>query len=449
MNENLEKMESMTPVKAVMSNAIPAMLIMVMALVYNMADLFFIGRTGNDLMVAAISLAAPLFLMFMALGNVFGIGGASLLSRCLGKGDKDASKKISSFCFWSCICIGILLSVVVFFSVDSLAIAFGASSDTADMVSNYLAIISTTGVFVLISSCYSALVRSEGKPQKAMTGMVLGNLINIVLDPILILGLNMGVEGAAIATAIGNLCGGAYYLIYLLKADTMLTIKPRDFTCKEGILKEVLLIGIPASLTSILMGICQILINSQMSVYGDLAVAGIGVGMKVTMITTMMCMGIGLGVQPLLSYAIGAGNKERYNSIFKVSVIFAVILSGGLTILCYLTLHWIVNAFVSDPQAYEYAYYFSGVLISTSVAFSVLSVLANALQAAGAATSALIVNTSRQGFVYIPLLFIMGNIWNIDGLVFAQPVADVISIVLAIVLYLIVSKKFFASSEAI
>lgn len=391
-------------------------------------------------------MAAPLFLMFMSLGNVFGVGGSALLSRSLGSGKLDMPAKISSFCFWTCTILGLLLSTVVFCGVDGLALAFGASESTLDMVSNYMAIISISGVFVLISSCYSALMRGEGNPQKAMQGMLLGNLVNIVLDPIFILVMDLGVEGAAIATAIGNFCAGAYYLIYLFKADTMLSIKPKDFSMGDGILKNILIIGIPASLSTVLMGLCQMLTNNQMAVYGDLAVAAIGVGMKVTMITTMVCIGLGIGIQPLLAYSIGAQNEERYHSVFKFSLAFSFCLSAVLTVICYVFLKFIVSAFVTDPQAYEYAYYFSQVLISTSVVSSMLFVFANALQAAGAAKSAFIISTSRQGFVFIPLLFIMGASFGIDGLVFAQPVADVISIVITFIIYKFVSKSFFVKA---
>ncbi len=356
-------------------------------------------------------------------------------------------QKIASFCFWCCIVLGLAISAFVFLSMDSMVVMLGASGATAEMVGNYLRILSISGVFILLSSCYSALVRAEGKPEKAMGGMLLGNLINVILDPIFILVLGLGVEGAAIATVIGNTCGALYYLVYLWKGqrtgDTMLSTKRKDFAAGQGILKNVILIGVPASLSSILMGVCQMLINGQMAAYGDLAVAGIGVAMKVTMLTTMICIGISMGVQPLLGFAIGAQNEARYHSLFRFSVLFAFLVSGVLTILCYLGLEFIVNAFVSDPESFSYAYTFSQILISTSVVSSVLFVLSSALQAAGAATSALVINISRQGYVYIPLLFLMGNMMGINGLVFAQPVADVISIIIAIVLYKIVSKRFF------
>lgn len=311
------------------------------------------------------------------------------------------------------------------------------------MVENYLKILSFSGVFILISSCFSALVRAEGKPQKAMFGMLIGNIVNIILDPIFILVLNLGIEGAGIATVIGNICGGLYYIIYLLKSDTMLDIKPKNFTFSNGILKNVLIIGVPASLSSVLMALSQILINGQMSIYGDLAVAGIGVSLKITMLTTMVCIGLGMGIQPILGFAIGSKNEKRYKEIFRFSLIFAFTLSAVLTICCYLFLNQIVNAFVSDEQSFEYAYQFSQVLLSTSVITSILFVFSNALQSAGAGKSGLIINVSKQGLIYIPMLFILGNTFGMDGLVYAQPISDILTLIIAIILYKNVSKTFF------
>ncbi|MFI3115032.1 MAG: MATE family efflux transporter [Clostridia bacterium] len=450
MNNDLKKLDSMPVGKAVMANAIPAMLAMVMVLIYNMADLFFIGQTGDDLKVAAISMATPLFLLFMSLGNIFGIGGAALLSRRLGSGNHDIVKKISSFCFWSCLVVGIGISLVVFFAVDSIVIMLGASGETVEMVASYLSILSIWGVFILISNCFSALVRAEGKPEKAMGGMMIGNLINIILDYILILTFDLGVEGAAIATVIGNTCGGLYYLIYLAKKEknqSMLSVKISDFTIGEGIMKNILMIGVPSSLASILTGLSQVLINGQMAIYGDMAVAGIGVAMKCTMITSMVCMGIGMGVQPLLGYSIGAGNEERYKAVLKFAIIFSICVSGSLTILCYLAMTPIVNAFVSNPEAFEYGYTFSQVLVSTSAIMAIIFLISNALQSAGATKSAFLLNICRQGIVYIPLLYILGDFFGINGLVYAQPVADVVTLIVAVLIYRNVSKDFFLKKK--
>ncbi len=259
----------------------------------------------------------------------------------------------------------------------------------------------------------------------------------------------MFVEGAAIATVIGNVCGGFYYILYLLKGNTILSTKLKDFSVSDGIPSNILAIGVPASLATILMSVSQMILNGQMSAYGDLALAGIGVAMKVTMITSMLCVGLGQGVGPLLGYAVGARNKKRYNDIMKFALTFAFTLSAVLTIGCYLGLEQIVGGFLTDPAAFDYAFSFSQTLLSTSLLFGVLFVISNALQAAGAATASLIVNISRQGLVYIPMVFILNATFGIDGLVFAQPIADISALVLALILYFRVSRQVFEQGESL
>ena len=216
----------------------------------------------------------------------------------------------------------------------------------------------------------------------------------------------------------------------------MLSISPKDFTLKENVCKNVLIIGIPASLASLLMSVSQIIMNSCMAAYGDMAVAGIGVAMKVTMMTGMVCIGLGQGVQPLLGYCIGAKNWERYRKALRFSLCFALLLSLVLTGLCYLFTDQIVHAFLTDESAFRYGLTFSRILLSTSALFGVYYVLTNALQAMGAATPSLIINLSRQGLIYIPALFILESVLGVTGLIWAQPVADVLSILLAVVLYI-------------
>ena len=184
--------------------------------------------------------------------------------------------------------------------------------------------------------------------------------------------------------------------------------------------------------------------NSQMAKYGDMAVAGIGVAMKLTMMTGMVCIGLGQGVQPLLGYCVGAKNWDRYKSALKFSLIFALILSTVLTLICYLFTGQIVSVFLTDTEAYDYGFSFSRILLSTSFLFGVFYVLTNALQACGAATESLIVNISRQGLIYIPAMFLLGAIFHETGLIWAQPVADVLSLLLAVLLYLKKAKKMFA-----
>lgn len=434
-NKSLEIFETSSVSKAVLQNALPAMAAMLMVLIYNLADTFFIGQTHDALQVAAVSLATPVFLLFMAVGTIFGIGGTSVISRAMGEGRKEYAKKVSAFCMWSCVGVGIIMSAVFLLFMDQILELVGASSDTWEYAKAYLTIVSFSGPFVLIANCYSNVIRAEGQSGKAMMGQLLGNLLNVILDPIMILGFGWNITGAAIATVIGNVVGAGYYIGYFLRGKSLLSISLKDFTVREKVASGVLTIGIPAALGSLLMSVSSIVMNSQMAKYGDMALAGVGVAMKVTMMTGMVCIGLGQGIQPLLGYCVGAKKWARYKGVFRFSMIFAFALSAVLTVICYLFLPQIVSAFLTDAAALEYGVAFAKILLSTSFLFGIFYVMTNALQACGAATESLIVNVSRQGLIYIPAMLILGAIFHETGLIWAQPVADILSLVLAAILY--------------
>ena len=368
-----------------MKNALPAMAAMLMVLVYNLADTFFIGQTHNSLLVAAVSLATPVYLIFMSIGTLFGIGGTSVISRALGEGKKEKARKSCAFCFWGCVFVGILLLAFILIFIDPILNLIGASADTYEYAKSYLSIIVFAGPFVLISNCYGNVIRTEG--------------------------------------------------------ESMLSIRLKDFTVKQGIAASVLAIGVPAALGDALMSVSQIIINSQMAHYGDMAVAGMGVAMKVITITGMICMGLGQGVQPILGYCVGAKTWKRFKEVFKFTIIFALILGTVLAAICYVFTNQIVSAFLTDQTAFSYAVQFARILLSTSFLFGVFYVLVNALQAMGAATPALLISMSRQGIIFIPALFILQTVVGMTGLVWAQPVADVLSILIAAILFRKTMKK--------
>lgn len=444
-SKNIMEVFSKAPIsQAVLKNVLPAMVAMVMVLIYNLADTFFIGQTHDDFQVAAVSLAMPIFLIFMAVGTIFGIGGTSVISRALGENRKEYAKKVCSFCMWSCIVVGMLMSALFLLFMNQILTIIGASADTWGYAKTYLTIVSLGGPFVLISNCYSNILRAEGKAGKAMMGQLIGNLLNVILDPIMILGFGWNIAGAAIATVIGNMVGAGYYLQYYLRGKSELSINIKDFTVKDKVCSGVLTIGIPAALGTILMSVSQIIVNGQMAQYNDMAVAGMGVAMKVAMITVMLAMGVGQGVQPLLGYCVGAKMWERFKKSLRFSFLFALGLGIVLTALCYLFAGHLVSAFLTDLNAYNYGVDFAYITLSSCWLFGIYYVLMNTLQAMGAATPALVINLSRQGIIYIPALLILKAAMGITGLVWAQPVADVLSLGLAVVLYKCSIKKLMA-----
>lgn len=434
--------------KAVISNIVPSIVSMIMVLVYNLADTFFIGQTKDAYMVAAVSIATPAFLLFMAVGMLFGIGGTSLISRMLGEGNPQKAKRASSFCFWTGLAIGVIAMVFIWLFADPICRAIGASDDTLGYTSQYLNIVAAGIPSLIIGNSFSNIIRAEGNARTAMMGMIIGNLANIILDPVMILGLGWNVAGAAIATVIGNVVAALFYLCHLLSGKTLLSIRPKDYTAKNGIAAGVLAIGVPASLNSILMSASNIITNNIMSRFGDMTVAGLGVAMKVNMIVVMLLIGLGSGIQPLLGYCFGAGNRKRYTDVLKFSLCLALGLSLIMTAVCYLGAGPLVYAFLDNPDASGYGIAFARIYIYSGPVMGLLFVLINAIQSTGAALPSLILSVSRQGLLYIPILLTFRRLFDTAPmLAAAQPAADYLSTALAIILFLYTYKKYFGRAQ--
>lgn len=436
--------------KAVISNVIPSIVSMIMVLIYNLADTFFIGQTKDAYMVAAVSVATPAFLLFMAVGMLFGIGGTSLISRTLGEGHEEKAKNASSFCFWSGLCIGIIAMVVIFFAAAPVSMAIGASADTVGYASEYLRIVSTAIPFLILSNSFSNIIRAEGNAQVAMMGMIIGNLINIILDPVMILGFGWNVAGAAIATVLGNVFAAVFYIRHLLSKKAMLSIHPKYFHAADGIAAGVFAIGIPASLNSILMSLSNIVVNNIMSSYGDMAVAGLGVAMKVNMIVVMLLIGLGTGIQPILGYCFGAGQRARFLAVLKFSLALAFGMSAMMTVVCYFGADPLVHAFLEDADAFSYGMSFARIYIYSGPVLGLMFVFVNAIQSTGAALPALILSISRQGLIYLPVLFLFQNIFHTAAmLAAAQPITDYLTTALSFVLFLFTYRKYFPKEAAV
>lgn len=444
-DKTIEIFENAPVHKAVFINIIPSVVSMIMVLVYNLADTFFIGQTKDALMMAAVSLATPAFLFFMAVGMLFGIGGTSLISRMLGQGRADDARHTCSFCFWTGAAVGVIGMIVILTAIDPVCSLVGATPATVGYVKQYLQIVAIGVPFLVIGNSFSNIIRAEGKANKAMMGMILGNVANIILDPIMILGFGWNVAGAAIATVIGQVLSAGFYIAHFMMGQSSLSIRLKDYRAGGHIATGVFAIGIPASLNSILMSTSNILVNKLMTNHGDMAVAGLGVAMKVNMVAVMLLIGVGTGIQPLLGYNFGAGNRKRFMGILRFSLILAVSLSLIMSIICYLGAGPMVNAFLENPNVYDFGMEFARTLIISGPVLGVLFVMINTIQSMGAAVPSLILSISRQGILYIPVLFLFNRIFGTAStLVLAQPVTDYLSTALSIVLFIVAFRKYFA-----
>ena len=447
--ENVSKVDKTTEIfrnapipKAVLYNIVPSIISMLMVMVYNLADTFFIGQTKNPYMVAAVSLATPVFLIFMAIGIIFGVGGTSYISRMLGEGKSEKAKHASSFCFWTGLGVGIVAVIAVYLFIDPICKLIGTSADTVEYTKQYLLIVALSIPFVIVGNSFSNIIRSEGKANIAMAGMILGNVANIVLDPIMILGFDWDVVGAAVATVIGNAVAFIFYVVHLTSKRTILSIRPKDYSVRKKIATGILSIGIPASINNMLLCTSNIVINNLLKEHDDMAVAGLGVAFKVNMLVVMLLIGLGTGIQPLLGYCFGAGNRKRFMGVLKFSVALALCMSAVLTIVCYFGAAPMVRAFLDNDAAFGFAFSFARTLIISGPILGVLFVFINTIQAMGLAGPTLILSISRQGIIYLPTLFVFYKLFNTPKmLVMAQPVADYLATTLAVILFILTFKR--------
>ena len=440
--------------KAVATLALPSMLGMLINIIYNLADTFFVGQTGDANQVSAVSLSMPLFFLFLAIGNLFGVGGCAFISRSLGEGKNDKIKTISSFCIYAGIGCGAVLGIVFLFFRTPLLYLIGASDASVGFAGDYLFWVALGSPFIVASITVCNLIRGEGAAKESMLGMVLGQLTNIVLDPIFILGsgdrlfsfrlpfgLGMGVAGAAIATVLGNIVSVLFFLVYFLKGKSILSITPKRFSAKGGIAKGVINVGLPASLNNLLMSISNIVINYFLSSYGDNAVAAMGVAMKANMLVVMLQIGLAQGIQPLVGYCYGAKNYTRMKSSIRFSMLCNIVIGTVMTAFYIFFRQQVISAFIDNATVVDYGVKMLTALMSAGPLIGVMFIINFAFQGMGMGGKSLLLATGRQGLVYLPALIIMDKLIGLEGLIWAQPAADYACIILSLVMFAAVVRK--------
>ena len=430
-----ELMGKMKISKAVAKMAIPSVISSLVTVVYNMADTFFVGQTGDSLQVAAVSLTNPIFILMMAFANMLGMGGSAVLSVALGEKNELRAKKTSSFVTYASLIIGIVFAAVLIIFMNPILTLFGANEQTCEFARGYTFHISYGAPFIIWSAAASFIVRAEGASREAMIGSMIGTIANIVLDPIFISVLGQGTAGAAIATTIGNVLASAYYLWYFLKKSRVLSIHWKHFTVKEGILKRTCSSGLPTAIFSALMSVSTIVLNQLLVVYGNDPVAAIGIVFKANMFITFLQMGLANGVQPLLGYNYGSGDMARFQGVERYTKKCCLVAGVIATVLYFVLREPIIRLFISDEGVVSYgvemlvAYMLSGPVIG------ILFVNMNCMQSVGHAFPATVLSVLRQGILLIPLLYLLRALFGLNGVILGQSVTDYIAVVLSIFLW--------------
>ena len=436
-----ELMRSMKVSKAVAAMAIPSVISSLVTVVYNMADTFFVGQTGDALQVAAASLTNPIFILLMAFANMFGMGGSAVASMAMGEGKPQKVKNTTAFITYASLTVGVGAAVLLLACMSLILKIFGANGETYEYAKGYVQYIAWGAPFIIWSAAASFVVRSEGASKEAMIGSMVGTIANIVLDPLFITGLHMGAAGAAIATTIGNILASLYFVWYFLKKSRQLSILPKDFTLRERISGRVCAIGLPTAIFSALMSVSTIVINQILVKYGDAPVAAIGIVFKANMFITFLQMGLANGVQPLLGYSYGAGNISRFREVERFTKICCLVTGITATVLYFIGREPIIRMFISDD---EVVYYGVKMLVAYMISGPVIGMLfvnMNCMQSVNHSLPATILSVMRQGVLLIPLLYVLQFFWGMEGIIYGQSITDYIAVFLSAVLWRNIRKK--------
>ncbi len=420
--------------RAYFQMALPVVLSMLVSLVYNMVDTWFIAQTQNTALVAGVSLCAPMFTLMVAMGDIFGLGGSSLISRLLGQGEEKRVRHVSAFCSFGAIVWGVLVGALMLIFRQPILRLLGASSDTMDSAMAYYSYLALGAPAIIFTLVPSNILRTEGMAVASMVGSITGAVVNIILDPIFIFGLNMGAGGAALATVLSNVVSAVLFIVLLVTKSQRLSMRLRDCSVQGTELREILVIGVPASITNLMQSFAMTLTNRFLLPYGTENVAALGIALKVNMIVMLIMVGFAFGAQPLLGYNYGANNRERLRGLLKFDILVQLVFAVVMTVVFLIFAPQIIRVFMSDGGVIRAGSRILRCMVITMPLMGIILVCTTLFQAAGKAMPAFLLSISRQGVALLICMVVLSAVFGFYGVILAQAAADVVSFILALVL---------------
>jgi putative MATE family efflux protein len=423
--------------------ATPAFIGMFVQTTYNVANTIFIGHFVGTEAIAGLSIVFPLQMMAMGLGMMVGVGGLSVISRSIGAGDNARSERALGNCFTLAIALSILVMIIILPLADFWLRLIGASDEVLPYAHTYLTIIISGTIFNTLAMALFSLVRAEGNTRVGMTAMVLGALLNIVLDSILIIWLKMGVKGAALGTVISQTTSLLYLLSYYLTGSSYLKVRVRNFVPDSKILKSMLAIGSASFMQTIGSSIsAMILLHGVVRYGGDIALSAFGIIQRIAMFSSIPALVTGQGMQPILGFNYGA---RRYRLALK-SIYLAygasTVLSVTVFILVYSFPGSIIRIFSNDPRLIETGIYAARLVFLTLPLMGLMMVGQMIYQAIGKAVQAFITAMARPILFLIPAVLLLPRFWKLDGVFLSLPASDLLTFFLVIVLLTPVINEF-------
>lgn len=444
MNSQSKKMELLgkAPIpKALLAMGIPTMIGMLVNAFYNLVDAYFVGGLGESQM-GAISVVYPLGQIVVGLGLLFGNGAASYISRLLGRGDKENADRVASTALYSSVSVGAVIIIISMVFLHPILKLLGATESILPYAATYAGIYIISCIFNVFNVTMNNIVTSEGAAKTTMCALLMGAVLNIALDPLFIYVFDLGVAGAAIATAISQVVSTCVYLTYILRKKSVFHFRIKDCTYTKEIMSEIFKIGIPTLVFQILTSLSISLINNAAGDYGDSAIAGMGVVTRLISMGSLSVFGFIKGFQPIAGYSYGAKKFDRLREAIKISILWSTVFCVVFGLVLALFPAAIVSQFTKGDA--EMIRIGAASLRANGISimlFGFYTVYSSLFLALGKGKEGFILGACRQGICFIPVILLLPMAWGLNGILYAQPIADVLSAIITVFMAIPLHRK--------
>lgn len=444
MNSRNNKMELLgnAPIsKALLAMGIPTMLGMMVNAIYNLVDAYFVGGLGTSQM-GAISVVYPLGQIVVGLGLLFGNGSASYLSRLLGNREQEQADRVASTALYSSVAVGAVMIIFSLIFLRPILRLLGATDSIMPYAMTYAGIYVVSCIFNVFNVTMNNIVTSEGAAKTTMFALMAGAVLNIGLDPVFIYTLGMGVAGAAIATAISQIVSTLIYLTFIFRKKSIYSFKMKNCTFTKEIMSEIFKIGIPTLVFQILTSLSISLVNTQAGPYGDSVIAGMGAVTRIVSMGSLIVFGFIKGFQPIAGYSYGAKKFDRLHKAIRTSIlwstVFCVIYGLLLTIFSSRIIAQFTDGDLEMIRVGTQSLRINGL---SFLLFGFYTVYSSLFLALGKGLEGFVLGACRQGICFVPVILILPVFWGINGILYVQPIADVLSAIITVFMALHLHKE--------
>ena len=422
------------PAKAVVKMGVPLIAGMFIMVLYNLVDTYFIGLMRDDYQLAAVNLAYPVMMVSVAVSNMVGSGASSLIARSLGAEDRKKAGHTLTTGFVLTVFNSLIVTAAGLALLSPIVRGLGAQENTFAFTAQYVQIILAGSLFTMGNYTFGQLLRSEGSVQYSIAGMIIGTIVNIVLDPVFIFLLGLRIRGAAIATILGNAAGMAVSCSFYLRKKTLLSLRADYLLPTAEILREIFWVGVPASLETLLTSAAFIVNNNLAVSYGELTVAAMGVAQKILSLGSYIYQGFAAGTQPIMGYNYGARNHRRMLDVLKAGILVTSGTELCVMAVCGIFAPQLIGLFTDSSEVIA-----TGCRVLRTIMFilpfvGAVSMCRMSFQAMGKPQFAFGITLVRQLFLYVPLLLLLNRVFGFGGMLWAQPLTELIMMAVSVLL---------------